>query len=76
MGSGVGTILFLKRTWDRTLLLMLRGHPVLPTSPQGTNATEGGAEVLLAISRELRESAKTGPMSEKFLKNVVRRSAR
>ena len=35
---------------------MLRGHPVSPTTPQGRIATEGGAEVLLAISRELRES--------------------
>ena len=35
---------------------MLRGHAVSPTSPQGRNATEGGAEVLLAISREPRES--------------------
>ena len=35
---------------------MLRGHTVLAISSQGTNATEGGAEVLLAISRELRES--------------------
>ena len=35
---------------------MLRGPPVLPTSPQGANVTEGGTEVLLAISRELRES--------------------
>ena len=34
----------------------MRGHTVSRTSPQGTNATEGGAEVLLAISRELRES--------------------
>ena len=28
---------------------------------QGTNATEGGTEVLLAISRELRESREEGP---------------
>ena len=35
---------------------MLRGHPVLPTSPQGANATEGGADVLLAISREFGKS--------------------
>ena len=35
---------------------MLRGHTVSRTSPQGANATKGGAEVLLAISRELRES--------------------
>ena len=35
---------------------MLRGHPVSPTTPQGRIAAEGGAEVLLAISRELRES--------------------
>ena len=35
---------------------MSRGHTVLPVTIQGTNATEGGVEVLLAISRELRES--------------------
>ncbi len=35
---------------------MLRGHPVLPTLSLGTNATEGGAEVPLAISREFGKS--------------------
>ena len=35
---------------------MLHVHPVSPTSSQDTNATEGREEVLLAISRELRES--------------------
>ncbi len=56
LGSGIGTILLLEKTRGRTLLLMLRWHTVLLTSPQGTRANEVGAEVLLAISREFGKS--------------------
>ena len=48
---------------------MLRGHPVSPTTPQGRIAAGGGAEVLLAISRELRESP------EEYAATVVTRPA-